>query len=160
MWEFRRRSSDLKPEERACLEELFEKLPALGALYHTREDLAKIFDQAPSRKQAEAQLQEWWEDVQEAGVQEHWQAVWDLYQRHRPGILAYFPQRKTSGVIEGLNNKARVIIKRCYGLKSVATLWTRLTLEVNRSAACVVYTIASIRAAAKAFQAHFCGLYT
>jgi transposase len=131
MWEFRRRHKDLKPEERVHLEDLFEELPELGALYHTREELAEIFDTAPNRKRAAAQMNAWWKNVQEGEMEEQWQAVWDFYQRHRDGILAYFTERKTSGVIEGLNNKARVIIKRCYGLKSVGTLWTRLALEVN-----------------------------
>jgi hypothetical protein len=55
------------------------------------------------------------------------------YERHRDGILAYFAERQTSGQVEGLNNKARVILKRAYGLKSTDSLWTRLILEVNRA---------------------------
>ncbi len=56
-------------------------------------------------------------------------------------ILNYFPAGQTSGVVEGINNKARVIIKRCYGLKSGASLWTRLILELNRGQDVVLYTI-------------------
>jgi len=36
-------------------------------------------------------------------------------------------------MIEGLNNKARVILKRSYGLKGADSLWTRLILDVNRA---------------------------
>jgi transposase len=41
-------------------------------------------------------------------------------------ILNYFDARQTSATVEGLNNKARVILKRAYGLKGADSLWTRL----------------------------------
>ena len=47
------------------------------------------------------------------------------------GILNYFAAWQTSGPVEGINTKARVIVKRCYGLKSADSLWTRLVLELN-----------------------------
>jgi len=76
---------------------------------------------------------------------EHWQ----------PLILNYFPDRRTSAAVEGINNKARVITKRAYGLKAAESLWTRLVLDLNRAQDIVVYTIAGIRALAHGFQAAF-----
>jgi transposase len=76
---------------------------------------------------------------------EHWQ----------PLILNYFPDRRTSAAVEGVNNKARVITKRAYGLKSAESLWTRLVLDLNRAQEIVVHTIAGIRALAYGFRATF-----
>ncbi len=73
----------------------------------------------------------------------------------QPLILNYFPDRRTSAAVEGINNKARVITKRAYGLKAAESLWTRLVLDLNRAQDIVVYTIAGIRALAHGFQAAF-----
>ena len=53
--------------------------------------------------------------------------------------------RYTSAAVEGINNKARVITKRCYGVKSSDTLWNRLILDLNRASEAVAQTIAELR---------------
>jgi transposase len=70
-------------------------------------------------------------------------------------ILNYFDARQTSAAVEGLNNKARVTLKRSYGLKGADSLWTRLILDVNRATDVVLYTIDQIRGLAAAFRAAF-----
>jgi transposase len=56
-----------------------------------------------------------------------------MFEQWQDEILSYFDARQTSGPIEGLNNKARVILKRAYGLKSADSLWTWLILDLNRA---------------------------
>jgi hypothetical protein len=75
-------------------------------------------------------------------------------------ILNYFDAGQTSGPVEGINNKARVIIKRAYGLKSADSLWTRLVLDLNRSAEVVRHTIGQLRALVTSFRAIFSGACT
>jgi transposase len=70
-------------------------------------------------------------------------------------ILNYFEARQTSAAVEGLNNKARVILKRAYGLKATDSLWTRLILDVNRATDVVLYTIGEIRELVAGFRAAF-----
>jgi transposase len=70
-------------------------------------------------------------------------------------ILNYFPERRTSAAVEGINNKARVITKRAYGLKSADSLWTRLILDLNRAKDTVVHTIAALRQLVNGFRAAF-----
>jgi transposase len=72
-------------------------------------------------------------------------------------ILNYFDARKTSGPVEGINNKARVIVKRAYGLKSADSLWTRLVLDLNRARDVVTHTIEQIRELVAGFRAIFSG---
>ena len=57
--------------------------------------------------------------------------------------------------MEGVNNKARVILKRAYGLKSAESLWTRLILDLNRAKEIVLYTIRQIRDLVRGFRALF-----
>ena len=44
-------------------------------------------------------------------------SFFETYDRWKTKILNYFDARQTSAAVEGLNNKARVITKRTYGLK-------------------------------------------
>jgi len=57
--------------------------------------------------------------------------------------------------VEGLHNKARVILKRSYGLKERDSLWTRLILDVNRAMDVVLYTIDEIKEMVVGFRALF-----
>jgi len=77
------------------------------------------------------------------------------YEKWQDQILAYFDKRETSGVVEGINNKARVITKRCYGIKSAESLWTRLILDLNRARKIVQHTIASLRAVIEEVRCEF-----
>lgn len=70
-------------------------------------------------------------------------------------ILNYFEAGQTSGPVEGINNKARVIVKRAYGLKSADSLWTRLVLDLNRAKEVVVRTVETIRGLVAGFRAIF-----
>lgn len=77
------------------------------------------------------------------------------YERWQDGILNYFDGRHTSGPVEGINNKARVITKRAYGLKSASSLWTRLVLDLNLAAEAIGQTIEEIRATVATFRPIF-----
>ena len=84
----------------------------------------------------------------------------ELYDRWRDGILAYFDERQTSAAVAGLNTKARVITRRSYGLKSAESLWRRLVLDVNRVCGTVRRTVGDLHALARSIQAKFRGYYT
>ena len=62
---------------------------------------------------------------------------------------------ETSAAVEGINNKARVITKRTYGLKSAKSLWDRLILDLNRASQAIGYSIERIRQMAKGLKALF-----
>ena len=158
MWLFRRRWKDLDDKERDLLTQLFDQIPALGEVYHRREELSEIFDTAENRAQAAARIDEWCEQATESD--HDWSKIVNCLNSHREGILAYFDERKTSGVVEGLNNKARVVLKRCFGLKSVATFWTRLVVEAGGLLDECQRTIADLRATAEAIKASFWLVYT
>jgi transposase len=156
MWQFRRRRRDLTEQDENELYELFEKVPDLELPYNFREDVAEIFDTAKNRKEAAARLEELREVLSnEPDLLE----FFTFYDRWRDGILAYFDRRETSAAVEGLNNKARVITRRSYGLKSADSLWRRLALEVNNVAGVVRRTVTDLHVLARSIQAHFRGYY-
>lgn len=158
MWEFRRRPEDLDDKQRAALEELFVRLPPLRRVYELRWRLTHTFDTAPDRETAARAIDAWRADVAASGLD--WGAFVGMYERHRDGILAYFEERQTSGPVEGLNNKARVILKRAYGLKSTDSLWTRLILEVNRAGERISRTVEEMHRLANRIWSAFCCSYT
>jgi transposase len=158
MHDFRRRPQDLKPEQAQALEELFERVPVLGQIYHLRWQATRIFDTAPDRTTAAEQLREWIAEVRMTELD--WQPFITMLENHWDGILAYFDERRSSGPVEGLNTKLRVITRRSYGITSVNTLWTRALLDVNWAAKKLGQTIANIRQLVGRIQAHFAGCYT
>jgi transposase len=154
MWEFRRDPSSLTAAEKAKLTELFQQLPELRKLYELRVEFKRIFDETQDRREAELALTAWIVQLLEA-FPEMDQAFVKTYERWQEEILNYFDGRHTSGVVEGINNKARVITKRAYGLKSASSLWTRLVLDLNLAAQAVGLTIQALRAIASAFRPIF-----
>jgi transposase len=117
-----------------------------------------IFDTASNRRQAALALTELFIDATDAFPEldkfvctyEHWQEE----------ILNYFESGQNSGVVEGINNKARVVTKRAYGIKSADTLWTRLFLDLDRAREIVVQTVKSLRALVREFRTVFSGACT
>jgi transposase len=155
MWEFRRNPQDLTDEDRAKLEELFGKLPRLRRLYEVRVRFQQIFDTAGDRKEALRALLGLYLDM--LGDFPALDAFVRTFEAWQEEILNYFDARQTSGPVEGINNKARVIVKRAYGLKSADSLWTRLVLDLNRAKEVVTHTIGQIRELVVGFRAIFSG---
>jgi transposase len=153
MWEFRRNPQSLAAEEKAQLESLFAMLPRLRTLYEIRVRFQQIFDTAPDRRKALRWLTELW-----MTILDHFPAMDSFictFERWQEAILNYFDARQTSGPVEGINNKARVIVKRAYGLKSAESLWSRLILDLNRAKDAVGYTIGQIQQLVSSFRAAF-----
>ncbi|MBK1646984.1 hypothetical protein CKO25_20675 [Thiocapsa imhoffii] len=46
-------------------------------------------------------------------------------------ITYYFVNRQTSGFVEGLNSKLKVLKRRCYGIANLAHLYQRVYLDLN-----------------------------
>ena len=158
MWEFRRDPETLTIRERYGLEKLFQKLPALRTLYRFRLRFKEIFDTAPDRETAARWLRALRKEM--AASELDFSPFWETYDRWKTAILNYFDDGHTSAAVEGVNNKARVIIKRSYGIKSAGTLWNRLVLDLNWSGKAAGKSIEAIRGLVKGLKAIFCRLCT
>jgi transposase len=132
---------------------LLTQIPQLRTLYELRLRFKTIFDTLTQRRQASLALTQWCLDAMDAFPE--LARVVCTYEKWQVLILNYFPEGYTSAAVEGINNKARVITKRTYGLKSADSLWTRLILDLNRAQDIVMHTIADLRALAHGFRAIF-----
>ena len=153
MWAFRRDPESLTAEEQQALEGLFEKIPKLKELYQVRLRFKGIFDTASNRTAAARWLRELRRETERLGLD--LSPFFATYDRWKTEILNYFEARQTSAAVEGINNKARVITKRAYGLKSADSLWTRLILDLNRASEAVGWSIEQIRQMANGLRALF-----
>jgi transposase len=129
LWLFRKNGADLSAEEREKLDRLFAHSPALKAAYTLRELLTEVFDTAPSKAQASVYLQGWCGLVEACGLSCFDSFLTTLDNRLEE-ITNYFLDRQTSGFVEGLNNKIKVLKRRCYGLLNPARLFQRLHLDL------------------------------
>ena len=153
MWEFRRDPASLSEQERAQLEALFVRLPRLRTLYELRVRFKTIFDTAPGRRSASMQLCKLEMAAMDADVD--LLDFFHTYDEWQQEILNYFDARQTSAQVEGINNKARVLIKRAYGLKCVGSLWTRLMLDLNLAKLALGRSIDRLRDLAHGLKALF-----
>jgi transposase len=130
----------------------------LRRLYAIRVRFQEIFDTARDRRQALQWLTGLWLEILEHFPEmDSFIRTFETWQEE---ILNYFEARQTSGPVEGINNKARVIVKRAYGLKSADSLWTRLILDLNRAKDVVAHTIGKIKELVVNFRAMFSGACT
>jgi transposase len=122
--------SSLTPAQQGQLLDLFEQTPTLVSAYFLRTILTAIFERTPDRATAQTRLRRWGEQVKAAGLPcfdkflntlHHWQ----------DGILNYFEGRHTSGFVEGLNNKLKLLKRRCFGLDDPVELFRRLWLDIE-----------------------------
>jgi len=153
MWAFRRDPESSTPEERQALEGLFQTIPQLKELYRARLRFKEIFDTAGDRTTAARWLRRLRRETEGLGLDLG--AFFATYDRWKKEILNYFEARQTSAAVEGINNKARVITKRAYGLKSADSLWTRLILDLNRASEAIGWSIEQIRQMARGLKALF-----
>jgi transposase len=153
MWAFRRDPTSLTAEEQQALECLFEKIPALRELYRVRLRFKEIFDTAPNRTTAARWLRRLRDETERLGLD--LSPFFATYDRWKTEILNYFEAHQTSAAVEGVNNKARVITRRAYGLKSAKSLWDRLILDLNRASEAIGWSIEQIRQMAQGLTARF-----
>jgi transposase len=158
MHDFRRRAEDLKPEQAQALDALFAQVPLLGVIYHLRWNATHIFDTAPDRATAARALDEWIAEARATGMD--WEPFITMLKNHGDGILAYFDEGKSSGPVEGINTKIRVVLRRGYGIRNITTLWTRVRLDVNWATKKLGPTIAEVRQLVGRIQGHFARCYT
>ncbi len=117
-----------------------------------------IFDTATNRRQAALALTELFMDATDTFPE--MDKFVCTYEQWQEQILNYFESGQNSGVVEGINNKARVVTKRAYGIKSADTLWTRLFLDLDWAGEIAVQTVESIRELVRQFRIVFSGVCT
>ena len=127
---FRKNPADLEADEQALLKRLFAYSPDLHRAYPYREQLTAIFEQALSKEEAKHEIRKWRRRVQASGLQ-CYQSFFTTLDNHLEEITNYFLHRHNSGFVEGLNNKIKVLKRRCYGIFNLGHLFQRLYLDLE-----------------------------
>ena len=126
----RREWRSLNPDQQGKVIELFEQTPTLASAYVLRTLLTAIFDQTPDRATAQSRLQLWVTQVKASGLH-CFDKFLDTLDHWQDGILNYFEDRHNSGFVEGLNNKLKLLKRRCFGLDDPTELFRRLWLDIE-----------------------------
>lgn len=109
----------LKPEENLTqkqkkkLEEIREVAPSLAQMHQLKEDFRGIFEAADNWEDGTFQLLDWL-----AKAQGTFKKSVDTICRWFGEVTEYFEHRTTSGAVEGINNKLKLIKRSGYGFRN------------------------------------------
>jgi transposase len=126
---FRKNAKDLNKEERKTLRRFFAYSPNARQSYEFREALTAIYDMDLSKKQAQAKILNWIQQVKSSGLQ-----CFDDFIRLLSSwwqeVTNFFVHRENSGFVEGFNNRVKVLKRRCYGIFNLSHLFQRIYLDL------------------------------
>ena len=130
MWILRKNVGELADEELAILKCLFRHSPILELAYKLCNELTDIFEDDISKSVATRRINDWKKNVEESGLK-CFNKFLSTLDKYMDKITNYFINRQTSGFVEGLNNKIKVIKRRCYGILNVKHLFQRIYLDLT-----------------------------
>lgn len=129
-WILRHQRADLSADERRILNRIFAHSPNLKEAYEACEALTAIYESRLSKGQSKRKLRGWMQRVTNRKLGCFNRFIGTLTTNFEE-ITNYFVGRHTSGFVEGLNNKLKVIKRRCYGMTNLKNLYQRVYLDLN-----------------------------
>ena len=109
---------------------LFKHTPLLGSAYVFCYPVTRSFTLPLSQAEAKQRFGAWKPWVQASEV-DCFDSFLSTVDKRLEAITNYFVDRKNSGFVEGLNNKIKVIKRRCYGIFKVSHLFQRLFIDLT-----------------------------
>lgn len=126
-WVLVRNEEDLNDKEKAKLEQVYEASPVLKQLHQWKEAFRSIFETGTEPQTAAGRLLEWLVEVRTSGLAWLDRFVNTVCDWWEP-IVNYFEDRLTSGVVEGLNNRIKLIMRQGYGYQNFAHFRLRVLM--------------------------------
>jgi len=111
----------LDVEDQEKLKLLLEQSPCLNIAYQLKEELRSIYETSKTLKSATRQLKKWL-----IYAKLFYQQSAQMISSHLEGICNYFISHATSGVMEGINNKIKLIKRQGYGFTNFENFRLRL----------------------------------
>ena len=112
---------DLTESERMRLASILEHSQRLKLVYELKEEFRSIFETCHTVESGKAQLLLWLRKARTVYCD-----VITTIRNHLDGICNYFLSRTTSGVMEGINNKLKLIKRQAYGFVNFDNFRARL----------------------------------
>lgn len=130
MWILRKSSSEITSDEKKILKRLFKHSQKLKIAYKLMNNLTAIYNSTISKGQAKRKIKGWIRQVKNKGATcfNHFLNTLEINMEE---ITNYFINRNSSGFVEGLNNKIKVIKRRCYGITNISHLFQRIFLDLE-----------------------------
>ena len=94
--------------------------------------LTKIFETKSSRNGGIRRLKNWIAKVEKSEI-EFFDTFISTLRKRMNEIANYFVSRESSGFVEGLNNRIKVLKRRAYGIVDRVHLFQRICLDLNRT---------------------------
>lgn len=114
---------DLTDTQQEKLDQVYETCPTLRMAHRLKECLRHIFECSSTKEKAIQRLQKW----SRIAENEH------LFPKFRKTLSSwmdkianYFHQRTTSGMVEGINNKVKLIKRRAFGFRNFGNFRLRV----------------------------------
>ena len=122
MWIIRSQHECLSEVDKTKLKLLYKYSPRLKEAHKHAIKLKQIFNTHCYRKTALTKMNRWIIKVEKSNMRCFDGFIVTL-KKYKASILNYFKARKNSGFVEGLNNKIKVIKRRCYGFFKIESLF-------------------------------------
>ena len=119
-----KKKEKLNDEERAKIESVKKVAPELGEMYQKKEAFRDIFESCITSDEGFDKLLEWTEIAYQ-----YFPKSCQTISRWIAEIIAYFDNRTTQGVVEGINQKIKLIKRRAYGLTNFDSFRRRILLN-------------------------------
>lgn len=129
MWIIRKKHECLSAQDKITLELLYTHSPLLKEVHKLAIKLTHIFNTRHNRKTALTRINRWIKSVRNSKIT-CFNGFIKTLEKYKVNILNYFKNRKNSGFVEGLNNKIKVLKRRCYGLSKAESFFQRLFLDL------------------------------
>lgn len=117
-------------EEKKIVAPLFVHAPLLKIAYQFCCQLTGIYNSHIDPKVACEKINAWIASVEASEINCFNRFIKTL-KKYQQEIVAYFINRETSGFVEGVNNKAKVLKRRCYGIYNLKHFFQRLFLDFS-----------------------------
>ena len=129
MWILRKKYECLSMSDKAKLALFYKYSPVLKRAQSFALKLTHIFNTHQNRKSGMAKFDRWINSVNKSDLT-CFNSFISTLEKHKSCIANYFKLRANSGFVEGLNNKIKVIKRRCYGFFKTESLFQRLHLDL------------------------------
>ena len=130
MWILRKKKDKLSDDDLKVMKLLFKHSPQLEKAYTLCSDLTQIFEEDISKYKAKRKIKNWMKRVNKSGLS-CFNTFLGTLEKYTDEITNYFHDRQTSGFVEGLNTKIKVIKRRCYGIININHLFQRIYLDLH-----------------------------
>lgn len=126
----KRKECEMNEQEKLELRPLFEAAPKIKEAYDLCLKLTSVYNRHSSVDEAILSIEEWVAEVEKSKLTCFNDFIRTLI-KYKKEICNYFINRDNSGFVEGFNNKAKVLKRRCFGMTNIAHLFQRLFLDFS-----------------------------